>query len=42
MVRESPHVRPPLSPTFSFSTGAHLIPVGPLTRPTFSSSHLVP
>jgi len=39
-VREIPHVRPP--PPLCCSTGAHLIPVGPRTRPTIRSPHLVP
>ena len=38
-VRASPHARPP---PLSCSTGAHLIPVGPRTRPTIPSPHLVP
>ena len=41
-VRASPHARPPLPSTLSCSTGAHLIPVGPRTRPTIPSPHLVP
>jgi len=41
-VRASPHARPPLPPILSCSTGAHIIPVGPRTRPTIPSPHLVP
>ena len=37
-VKERPRVNPP---PLSCSTGAHLIPVGPVTRPAIPSSHLV-
>ena len=37
-VRESPHESP--APPLSCFTGAHLIPVGPITSPTITSSHL--